>query len=250
MRSIPIYILIFAVLGFFNSCKRKSREPTTNVIGKLMVDLDANEFIVRKREALIGNMIADAIQVDYESKNKFIHFTLVNGGSIRFSNSKRTDGIYKAGDFTSAMADEMLPFGNTNVIVTVTGKQLKEIFERSVAQYPLAKGNFMQLSKNVKIVVDTTKAAQVLNIDESAIVNQGSRILSIKINNVEYDNLTLYKVGMSDFMAEGNDGYTTLRKLSGSLKEYSGEDIANVLKEYVIINSVIEPKLEGRIIFQ
>lgn len=250
MRAILIYVLFVVLLGFFNSCRRKTREPQPNVIGKLMIDLDANEIVVRKREALIGNMIADAIKSDYESKNKAVNFTLVNGGSIRFSTSKRADGIYKTGDFTSYMVDEMLPFGNTNVIVTVTGKQLKEIFERSVAQYPLAKGNFLQLSKEVEIVVDTTQPAQVLSIDQTSIVNQGSRILSIKINNVEYDNLTLYKVGVSDFIAEGNDGYTTLRKLSGSLKEYTGEDMANNLKEYVIVNSVIEPKLEGRITFQ
>lgn len=250
MRTILIGVLMFVLLGFFNSCKRKNRTPEVNAIGKLNIDLDANDLVIRKREALIGNMITDAIKSDYESKNKVVNFTLVNSGGIRFSTSKRVDGIYRAGDFTAEMADEMLPFGNTCVIVTVTGKQIKEIFERSVAQYPLAKGNFMQLSKEVKIIVDTTQAAQILNVDKTAITSHGSRIVSIKINNVEYDNLALYKVGVPDFIAEGNDGYTTLRKLSSNLKEFTGEDMANVLKEYVIINSVIEPKQEGRIIFQ
>lgn len=238
------------LFGFFYSCNRKKRAPEPNIIGKLTVDLNANEFVVRKREALIGNLISDAIKNDFENKNKLVNFILVNGGSIRFSSSKRTDGIYKSGDFTSDMADEMLPFGNTTVIVTLTGKQLKEIFERSVAQYPLAKGNFMQLSKEVKIVVDSTQPGQVLNIEETAIVNPGSRITSIKIGDVEYDNLTLYKVGVPDFIAEGNDGYVTLKKLSANLKDYAGEDMASVLKEYVIINSIIDPKLEERIRFQ
>ncbi|MCD6016899.1 MAG: 5-Nucleotidase protein [Bacteroidetes bacterium] len=250
MRTILVGVLIFVLSDFFNSCKPKNREPKTSVIGQLVVDLDANELVVRKRESLIGNMIADAIRNDYEAKNKAVNLALVNSGSIRFSSSTRTDGIYKAGDFTAGMADEMLPFGGTYVIVTVTGKQLKEILERSVAKYPLAKGNFMQLSKEVKIVVDTTQAAQVLNIDETEIMTQGSRVVSIKINNVEYDNLTLYKVAVPDFTAEGNDGYTTLRKISNSLKEYTGEDMASILKEYVIIKSVIEPKLEERITFQ
>lgn len=250
MKITHIIIWLFILTGFFNSCQRKKRSPEPDIIGTLVVDLDAKEFVVRKREALIGNMIADAIKMDYENKGKAVDFTLVNGGSIRFSTSKRPDGIYIAGNFTTEMVNEMLPFGNTNVIVKITGKQLKEVFERSAARYPLAKGNFMQLSKEVKVLIDTTQAAQVLNIDETAIVSHGSRIVSIKINNVEYDNLALYSVGVSDFTAEGNDGYTTLRKLSGSLKEYTGEDMANVLKEYVIINSVIEPKLEGRILFQ
>ncbi len=250
ITTLFIGVFLCVLIGFFNSCKRKNRQPEPNVIGRLVVDVDASTNVVRKREAKIGNMIADAIKSDFEERNKIVDFALVNGGGIRFSSTKRADGIYKAGDFTSDMADEMLPFGNTNVIVTVTGTQLKEIFERSVARYPVAKGNFMQLSKEVRITVDTTKTAQVLNIDETAIITQGSRILSIKINNVEFDSLAVYNVGVPDFIADGNDGYATLRKLSASLKEYIGEDIANILKEYVIINSVLEPKLEGRIIFQ
>lgn len=243
-------VFLMMLFVFFNSCRRKNRQPEPNVIGNLVVDLDARTSVVRKREALIGNMIADALKSDFDGRNNPVNFALINSGGIRFSTTKRPDGIYRNGDFSAAMADEMLPFGNSNVIVTVTGTQLKEIFERSVARYPIAKGNFMQLSKEVKIVVDSTQTAQVLNIDETAIITHGYRILSIKINNIEFDSLAVYKVGLPDFIADGNDGYTTLKKLSSSLKEYIGEDIANILKEYVIINSTIEPKLEGRITFQ
>jgi 2',3'-cyclic-nucleotide 2'-phosphodiesterase (5'-nucleotidase family) len=250
MRKLLLGFLIFALFEWCNACKRKNREPEPDVIGMLAVNLDANEQVVRRKEALIGNMITDAIKSDFDSKGKAVSFVLLNSGSIRFSNSKRSNGIYPAGDFTSNMADEMLPFGNATVIVTVSGKQLKEILERSVAQYPLAKGNFMQLSGEVKILVDTTQQPQVLNIEETTIVTPGNRIVSIKINNVEYDNVTQYKVVVPDFIAEGNDGYATLRKLSPALKDHAGDDMASVLKEYVIINSVVEPKLQGRIAFQ
>lgn len=250
MKIFYIVVLSLIILLGFDSCKRKRYVPEPDVIGKLKVDLDANEFYIRKREALIGNFVADALKADYENKGKVVDFVLVNAGSIRFSSSKRPSGIYVAGDFSSQMADEMLPFGNSTAIVKISGKQLKEVMERSVAQYPQAKGPFMQLSKEIKIVIDTNQTAQVLNISNTAIVTHGSRIISIKINNVDYNEQAYYKVGVSDFIAEGNDGYVTFKNLSSSLKEFIGEDQANALKEYVITQETVEPFIEGRIVFQ
>lgn len=250
MKIKHIVILLLAILAGVASCQRKRRVPEPNVIGTILVDLNANEAVIRKKEALIGNMIADALKMDYDNHGKPVDFVIVNAGSIRFSTSKRPTGIYQAGSFSAEMADEMLPFANITAVVKITGKQLKEVMERSVAQYPLAKGPFMQLSKEIKVIVDTTKTAQVLNINNTAIVTQGDRIVSIKINDVEYNNQTVYKVGVSDFIADGNDGYVTFKNVSSSLKELVGEDQANALKEYVITKSPIEPKLEDRIVFQ
>jgi len=237
-------------LCVFVACQKKHREPSPTVLGTLAVDLDANEGTVRKHEALIGNLIADAYKKDVERRNIVVDFAMVNSGSIRYSSSKRPSGIYPAGVFTAEMADEMLPFGNTNVIIKITGKQLKEILERSVAQYPLAKGPFMQFSKELSVVVDTTQIPQILNIDNSAIVSHGKRIVSIKINNIMCDSLKEYSVIASDFIVEGNDGYVTFKSIPSVLKQYIGEDQANALKEYIITNTPIEPKKEGRIIFQ
>lgn len=250
MKKFYILVFVLSFLLSFNSCKKRERVQNSTPLGTLMIDLNANEDVIRKKESLIGNLVADAFKKEYDGKNMPVDFVLVNGGSIRFSLLKRPNGIYPAGVFTSEMADEILPFGNTNVSVKVTGKQLKAILERALAQYPLAKGPFMQVSKEVQILVDTTQAPQVLNIDQTAIVFQGNRIVSIKINSIECDSLTEYKVGVSDFIADGNDGYVTFKNIPSSLKVNLGEDQVNALKEYVIINSPIEPKIEGRILFQ
>lgn len=250
MRKHYIVVLILISLISFNSCQRKNRSPEPKVLGTLVVDLDANKIVVRKKEALIGNMILDAFKNDIENRNKAIDFFIFNGGDIRFSSTKRPNGIYPAGDFTAEMVDEMLPFGNTNVIVKVTGIQLKEIFERSVAQYPLDQGPFLQVSKEMQIVIDTTKSPQVLDINNTTIVSQGNRIVSIKLNNIPIDSLKEYNVGTSNYIAEGNDGYITFKTIPIELKEYIGEDQANALKEYVLTKSPVFPKLEGRIVFQ
>ncbi|MES2565798.1 MAG: 5'-nucleotidase [Bacteroidota bacterium] len=249
-KTILIISLVLSIAFSINSCNRKKRVPEPAIIGTVTVDLDANQNVVRKKETLIGNMISDALKEDFENKNKPVDFAFVNSGIIRYSSSKRASGIYKAGDFSADMADEMLPFGDVTVITKVNGKQLKEVFERSVASYPLAKGNFLQVSKEIQVLVDTTRSPQVLNIENTAIVTPGKRIISIKINNIEIDSLKEYTVGMPNFIAEGNDGYVTFKNLSPSLKESIGEDVANLLKEYIIINSPVTPKFEGRIKYQ
>ena len=49
---------------------------------------------------------------------------------------------------------------------------------------------------------------------------------------------------------KGNDGYVTFKNIPVELKEDIGEDQVNALKEYVITNGIITPKIEGRLIFQ
>ncbi|MDF2452067.1 MAG: 5-Nucleotidase protein [Bacteroidota bacterium] len=250
MKGYYIVVLIFGALLLNGSCRKRDRSPQANVLGTLSVDLDANRAVVRKKEALMGNMIIDAFKDDLENKGKPVDFVISNGGGMRFSETKRPNGIYGAGDFTAEMVDEMLPFGNTLAIVRMTGKQLKEVFERSLAQYPLTQGAFLQVSKELQIVIDTTQSPQVLDINNASIVSPGNRIVSIKYNSISIDSLKEYRVGTSNFIAEGNDGYVTFKTIPNELKEYIGEDQANALKEYVITKTPISPKLEGRIVFQ
>lgn len=252
--KISCVILSYMLCFGFQSCCKKDDLGPSEIVGEITVDLDANKSLVRTKETLIGNMICDGIKKEMDRRGEVVDFAIMNGGNIRFDASKRPNGIYKAGIFTSDMIDEMLPFGNANVIVKVTGKELKSIFERSVAQLPLTKGPFLQVSKELKIIIDTTKAPQVINelVNPTVIVNQGSRIISIKINNVEYDSLATYILVVNDFLAEqeDNDGYVTFRDIAADKKENLGDAQTDVIKQYIKLNTPIAPVMEGRIIYQ
>lgn len=245
-----IFFYFILILCFQSCCKETIEDPVA--LGEIKVDLDASKNELRTKETLIGNMVCDAIKADAERKGRSVNFSIMNGGGIRFNPESRPSGIYPAGLFTTEMIDEMLPFGNTNVVVKVTGKELKNIFERSVAQLPMATGPFLQVSKELKIVIDTTKTAQVINelVEPHVIVTNGNRIVSIKINNVEYDSLVTYTLVTSDFIANGNDGYVTFRNISADKKENFDEDQSGAVKEYIIINTPLTPTIEGRIIYQ
>jgi 2',3'-cyclic-nucleotide 2'-phosphodiesterase (5'-nucleotidase family) len=248
------WIISTFLIPFFclqaSCCKDDIEKPVS--LGEIKVDLDASKSAVRTKETLIGNMISDAMKESALQKGKQVDFAVINGGGIRFNQETRPSGIYPAGSFTSSMVDEMLPFGNTSSIVKITGRELKSIFERSVAQLPLAQGPFLQLSKEIKIVVDTTKESQIINelADPNFIVRNGKRIISIKINNVEYDSLATYSVVMPDFTALGNDGNITLKYISADKKEFLNEDLTGAVKEYIILHTPVIPVIEGRIVFQ
>jgi 2',3'-cyclic-nucleotide 2'-phosphodiesterase (5'-nucleotidase family) len=175
---------------------------------------------------------------------------VVNAGSIRYSASKRANGIYPAGIITSEMVDEMLPFGDATVLVKLTGKEVKSVFERAAAQYPLAKGPFLQVSKEIQVTIDTNQSPQIINIDGSMIISPGNRISSIKIQEVMIDSSAVYTVAFPDFIAEGNDGYVTLRNIPAVLKDNLFENQSNAIKEYIILNTPVTPVIENRLKFQ
>jgi 2',3'-cyclic-nucleotide 2'-phosphodiesterase (5'-nucleotidase family) len=250
MKNLFLISLMPFVFFTVFSCRKSDGKPSSTEIGVSSVDLDANEVVIRKKEALLGNLICDALMTYFIQRGEQIDFALINGGNIRFNSQNRPDGIYKAGMITSEMVDEMLPFTNSSYIVQLTGYQLKQILERSVAQYPLAKGPFLQCSKEIRYKIDSNAVSQVVNIEETEILSNGSRVDSIFINNETYSPNTIYKVLFSDYIAEGNDGFVTLKKINKSLKKYLSDNQTNALKDYIIVNSPIEPKLENRIYFK
>ncbi len=250
MKTTHIFIVMVGLFISLLACRKHNRMPEETKLGNITVALDANVLIVRKKESLIGNLICDAIVTSLKNKGKLIDGAFVNGGNIRFSSEKRPDGIYPAGNFTDQMVTEMMPFGNEIVIAKVSGRQLKEIFERSLFFYPIPKGPFLQVSKGFKITIDTTKAQQLINNEGTAIIAAGKRITSISINNINLDSNAIYTIMVPDFIAEGNDGYVTFKNLAPTFKELISEDMGNALKELLLNDATVTPALQNRIVFE
>ena len=241
--------LIFLTLLIF-SCRKSDEKPTNTEIGSSLVDLTAVETVIRKKESLLANFVCDALKESFEGKGEVIDFVLINAGNIRYNSQLRPDGIYKKEMLTAEMMDEILPFQNSSSIVQLTGSEIKIILERAVAQYPIAKGPFMQCSSGFSFRIDTLANPQLLNIDETVIQTNGQRIELMTLNGVTIVPTNIYKVLLSDYIAEGNDGFVTLKYLNLSLKRYFEDNQSSALKDYVLLNSPINPQLEGRIIFK
>ncbi|MBN2694080.1 5'-nucleotidase C-terminal domain-containing protein [bacterium] len=249
-----IKILFLAIITIFTGCDRNYEEELDNeVVGQLLVPLNADKNYIRAQEAPIGNMATDALKFYIEKTTTTkIDIAFVNSGGLRYSDD-RVDAIYPVGDFTKAMAKEVYPFNNIMMIMDVTGAQLKEIFEHSVAYLPTPYGSFLQVSKDVVITVDLTKQPEILSTGENPIIETpGERVVSIKIKGVEIDPLSTYTIATSDYIGNGGDRFTTMKKITSKIK--TGEDILYSLVAYVKdqtdVNGGATPVIEGRIVIE
>ena len=127
-------------------------------IGMTETPLDSRRATVRGGEAAMGNLIADALKAAVGAD-----VAITNGGGIR------ADKQYQAGQkLTRRDILSEMPFGNTTVLIEVTGAQIKDALENGVSQVRELGGRFPQVSG---IVAEVEVKEPV-----------GSRVKSVKIN--------------------------------------------------------------------
>lgn len=188
-------------------------------VGKSEVKLDGIRSHVRSQEAILGNVLADAMK---EVGNADI--ALMNGGGIRESIPQGEIDLYKIG--------KALPFVNSLVTVEMKGENIYSALERGIRQYPNSgtNGGFLQVS-GIKFAFDASKPA-------------GERVTKIVFNGSELDKEKFYKVATNDYLYNGGDNYEEFKNCK---LLYKGELLKNVLAKYIKEKGTLNPKLEGRI---
>jgi len=150
-------------------------------------------------ESQLGNWMADVVK-NYTGSPADVG--MVNNGGIRLS-------PIPAGDITVGTIFNLMPFDNTICTTTMTGAQLKYIFEQAVQD----NGKGIQIS-GVKFAYDSTKQsykAAVTNSDGTITPEvQGQRVLSItrESDSSAVLDSDILKVNAPDFVATGGDTFT------------------------------------------
>lgn len=195
-------------------------------VGTTAVELDSRNATVRKREAAIGNLFADAIRASTRAD-----VGLTNGGGIRAGK------IYAPGSqITRRNVLEELPFSNRVVIVEIIGRELKRALELGLRALPDAIGGFPQVS-GMTIEVDASRPT-------------GSRVTSIKVGAQPLDEAKIYTVATTDFLARGGDGYDMLRDGRHLLHADDAPLIANEVMTYLRRIGTVRTGVEGRIVIK
>lgn len=197
---------------------------------------DETKPSVRKNQTILGNIIADGMLTKAKEVakpyNKNIVMAFVNGGGIR--------APINAGQVTLGEVRTVLPFGNTLVLMDVTGAELKEAFELSVGQIPKENRGFLHIAGGY-VKFDSSKPA-------------GQRIISIAYKNeqgafVELNSDEKYTVATISFIAKGREGFTMFETAynEGRVTDTELKDWEN-FREYLIqIKNQIPTSLETRI---
>ncbi|UXH43400.1 cell wall-binding repeat-containing protein [Rossellomorea vietnamensis] len=207
-------------------------ELKSEVVGKTEVALNGERADVRRKETNLGNLIADGMVA---KANEFVktHIAVQNGGGIRAS--------IDAGDVTLGEVLTTLPFGNQLVTLDLTGQEIVDALEHSVAKVEGedAPGEFLQVS-GIHYKYDVTKAA-------------GERVWRVEVMTdngfEEIDPDMMYRVATNAFTANGGDGYTMFKdaKEDGRQTDLFISDF-EVFSSYLENNNPISPVVEDRIV--
>lgn len=191
------------------------------VVGSAAVDLDGSRTNIRSRETNLGNLVAEAMLAKARSAGATLAIT--NGGGIRAS--------IPAGPVTVGQILEVLPFGNTLALVTLTGAQVIEALNNGVSQVESGAGRFPQIA-GFSFTYDPSLPA-------------ASRVTSVTVGGAPIDQNADYVVVTNNFMLTGGDGYSVFTR--GRNQVDTGFILADVVEEYIAANSPVNPAVDGRI---
>jgi len=256
-------------LVFNESCPVSRPE----VWGQLNVQLDIRRETVRRCEAAVGNLIADAmLNYHYGLRDQDGEIApkvaLINAGAIRDEISCGAAGekreYLKVGPITDLDVFQLLPFNNTVVVVEMSGRRLKNILEWGVSALGQEgkageKGYFLQVAaeNGIKITVDCSQPPQTLSADRKQIATYGSRISSVTIAGQPLIEDAIYRVATLDYLLGTdenkvpNDGFVAFRDEATTppIKEYPTHlPLTDVLRVWLGKPFAVDyPSVEGRI---
>lgn len=220
-------------------CRKENVENISSaIVGESKVFLDGASC--RRNECNLGNLIADSLVNCYSSNYQGRYWTdapiaLMQGGGIRASLNNR--------NITTADMLTVLPFDGQLATITLNGTTLLDVFEHSVASYDSDDdpGEFLQVS-GIKVTYDLKNPTENRVIDIETLCSDCD---IPKYDALEKDKN--YTIIVSDYIANGGDGYSMLKSLPNVVFPYT---IFGCATEYVTRHSPLQTKLHGRIIIK
>lgn len=192
-------------------------------IGRLNAPLDSRIQTVRRQEAAIGNLVADALRAHFQADA-----ALINGGGLRGNRE------YPAGhDITRRDLLTEMPFGNVGVLLELTGAELPGVLEHGLSAAEDAAGRFPQVS-GIALTYDPAAPA-------------GSRLRDVSVAGRPIDPARRYRLATVDFLARGGDGYSGLRDARAIIDAAAGPLLVNLVAEAIARRGAVAARVEGRL---
>ncbi len=198
-------------------------ERLSEPVGAAAVRLDGSTQTNRQRETNAGNYLSDCFVRRFERAE----FALQNGGGIR--------SVQPAGDMTFRDVQAITPFGNTIVLIDITGEQVMMALENSVSRYAATSGRYLQVSEQLQYAYDLSQPP-------------GERVIedSVTISGEPLQMGETYKVATVNFLVAGGDGYDEFTNAQSTLDTTFPQ--ASASSECIKQDETIDPTLDGRVL--
>lgn len=192
-------------------------------IGVTETPLDSRRGGVRRGEAAIGNLIADAMRAAVGAD-----VALTNGGGIRAHRAYAAGTTLTRRDILSE-----LPFGDRTVLLEIDGATLRAALEHGFAQADRPAGRFPQVS-GLSVVFDPAAPP-------------GRRIATLAVGDAPVEDGRFYRLATNAFLARGGDGYAAFADPPRIIDEDAGGLIVAQVIAAIEAAGRIAPRVEGRI---
>jgi 5'-nucleotidase len=181
------------------------------------------------RESVLGNLIADAQLAATRASDK-------GGAQIAFMNpgGVRADLVPDdKGNVTYGQIFSVQPFGNSLVVKTMTGAQIKALLEQQ-----------FNSGSNTVAAPRVLLPSQSLSYSYSLSAPGGSRISNMALNGTAMSDTTSYRVTMNSFLATGGDNFTVFNQGTDTL---GGDQDVDALEAYIKASGTLVPPTTNRI---
>jgi 5'-nucleotidase len=197
-----------------NRAKALSDPIANQPIAKIAVDQIKRDN-TPAGESFLGGVIADAqLWATKDAAKGGAVIAFMNPGGIRADlppNPSAANNVTFGDTFT------VQPFGNSLVVMTLTGAQIKTLLESQFDNPEPGRNRIMQVSEGFSYTWDA-KAAK------------GSKVSAIKLNGQDINPTANYRVTVNSFMADGGDNFVVLREGTNRL---GGEVDLDALQAYL-----------------
>ena len=209
------------------------------VIGRQTADIkrDANRLL----ESPMGNLVADALKQKYPG----VEAVLTNSGGLRADlNCSPPSAGEQPCEITWGEVFSVLPFGNANVIETLTGAQLQAAlangFKPSCGDVVGGTGRSPQVA-GIKVTYTCTGIVPV-------VTGMWKTPAGVNGTATPIGPADTIRIVTNDFMFTGGDGYTALA--GGTNVLLTGQALLDVVIVYIANASPVTAVVEGRLVKQ
>jgi 5'-nucleotidase / UDP-sugar diphosphatase len=166
-------------------------------------------------ESPMNNLICDAMISESGAD-----FSFTNFGGIRSD--------LQIGPITPRDMFKVLPFGNAIVVMRMTGAMLRELLESK-----LERNRSGMAIGGGKVVYEKDR-------------EDGDKIIEFLIKGQPLDPAKMYKVAMTDYLAEGNSGLSLLEDVEEENIDRTGIILREAVTQYIQKNAPLRIKNDGR----
>ncbi|WP_047198245.1 bifunctional metallophosphatase/5'-nucleotidase [Caldimonas brevitalea] len=202
-------------------------EPRANrVVGRITATIDRTAS--PGGDSAAGRLIADAqLAATAAADQGSAQIAFMNPGGVR------ADFVCAAGpcDLSFGQAFTVQPFGNSLVVMTLTGQQLKDLLEQQATGVNATFPRMLQPSRGFSYTWTPTQPNQ-------------QRVSDMRLGGAPIVATQRYRVTVNSFLADGGDGFTVLK--SGTDRLGGAQDIDTLL-DFFSKHSPVAPTTEARI---